>query len=65
MKKRKKPKVKKAALNLKMASREIIHIDEPACADNVRKLVVFLINHSSLIVKVVRCIAMLCNGPDS
>lgn len=65
MKKRKKPKVKNAVLNLKMVNREILQLDEPACAGNIRKLVVFLINNSSLIVNVVRCIATLCNGPDS
>lgn len=65
MKKRKKPKVKNAVLNSKMVNREILQLDEPACAGNIRKLVVFLINNSSLIVNVVRCIVTLCNGPDS
>jgi len=65
MKKRKKPKVKKVLLNSKMVNREVIQLDEPACAGDVRKLVVFLINNSSLIVKMIRFIAVLCNGADS
>lgn len=65
MKMKKNLKVKDAALNSKVASREANCFDKPACAGNVERLMMFIYNHGPSIVKFIRMCINLYTMSDN